>query len=57
MSVKPAGEVTIGESVTLEGETFQVFKIQWVPGRGVRFFKTGDVPFLIVPFREGVRVN
>lgn len=56
MKTKQAGMVNVCDNITLEGETFTVTKIQWVAGRGVRFFK-GQEPFTIVPFKNHVQVN
>lgn len=56
MTTKQAGKVRVCETITLEGKTFQVTKLQWVSGRGVRFFK-GQEAFTIVPFTNHVQVN
>lgn len=56
MQTKEAGKVNVCDNITLEGQTFTVTKIQWVSGRGVRFFK-GQDEFTIVPFKNHVKVN
>lgn len=56
MVTKQAGKVSVCETITLEGQTFTVTRLQWVSGRGVRFFK-GAEPLTIVPFKNHVQVH
>lgn len=56
MRTKQAVKVKVCETITLEGDTFLVTRLQYVSGRGVRFFK-GSEPFTIVPFKNHVQVN